>query len=77
MARCPRWWSGAEHRSKRIRQCVSEERRSRAARSRGPREIAVGGGADFVGWGWGAWVPKIRRRSEPLISSLPKAAAQG
>src|SRR5437660_4526624 len=32
VARCPRWWSGAEHRSERIDQCVSEERRSRAAR---------------------------------------------
>src|SRR5438309_8024439 len=70
VARCPRWWSGAEDRSERIRQCVSEDRRSRAARSRGPHEIAVVGGADFVGWGWGAWAPKVRLHSELLISHL-------
>src|SRR2546430_189100 len=32
VARCPRWWSGAKDRSERIRQCVSEDRRSWAAR---------------------------------------------
>src|SRR5437660_11068486 len=69
VARCPRWWSGAEDRSERIRPCVSEDRRSRTARSRGRHEIAVVGGADFVGWGWGAWAPKIRLGLESLISN--------
>ena len=34
VSRCPRWWSGAEDRSEPIRQWVSEDHRSRAARYR-------------------------------------------
>src|SRR5215467_5534442 len=45
---------------------VSEDRRSRAARSRGPREIAVVG-CGFPGVGWGAWTPKIRRQASSAL----------
>jgi hypothetical protein len=61
VSRCLRSWVCAEDRSEPIRRWVSEDRRSRAAKYRGPQEIAVVG-CGFPGVVWGAWAPKIRRQ---------------
>src|SRR5215831_4553151 len=60
-ARMPTSWGYWSEADRPFRQWVSEDRRSRAARSRGPQEIAVVG-CGFSGVGWGAWAPKIRRQ---------------
>src|SRR5438309_4605002 len=67
VVRCPRWWSGAEDRSKRIRQCVSEDRRPGVPTKSRWVGVRISWGGRCRAARWGAWAPKVRQHSESLI----------
>src|SRR2546430_5773505 len=60
VARCPRWWSGAEDRSEPIRQWVSEDRRPGVPTKSGWVGVRISWGGRCRAARWGAWAPTIR-----------------